>query len=276
MKSVSLVTLIFMLLLISACGKSHSGAGKVGAQLTVEPEGIYSAIILPINSSLSLNVEGAVTVIKYGDDINVRVKLKNAPDGIHMQGLYTGDSCPIEDLNGDALIDIKEAQKEIGRMLIPLDGDLGGRDIGSDYYPSSDYSYERSTSYSLLISDLKLKEGNLELEGKVVVIHGVPETYSLPASVSTDGQDSPQKTIPIACGILSYVLNEPTYEEPLPEPTVVITPSRPNVPDVTSEPYHEEKPPTLWRRLRDRLESWWRRIGGWRGGNGRGDDENSL
>ena len=274
MKVVLHLTFIVTALFASACGKKESGGDEGGQpQIFLEPEGIYSAKIYPVNQKIGINLNGNVTISKYGDLLSVRIKLKNAPKGTHMQGLYTGDACPYEDLNSDGYVDIKEAEKNIKRMLIPFDGDISGQIIGNEYYPSNNYAYERSTSYGLMLSDLEKKDRNLELEGRIIVIHGVDESHSLPDTVSTYEEHSRQKSIPIACGILSYLTVEPE-EGPDTGPVIIRPrpgPDRPYEP----EPIPEVKPPrTYWERMRDRLERWWRRLGGgWRRGHDDQDED---
>lgn len=271
MKAVLLLTFIVISIFISACGKSKSGAGLVVQKTPLEEEGIFSATMYSVNQKLSTNLSGVVTLSKYGDYLDVRIKLKNGPGGIHMQGLYTGEACPYEDSNGDGFIDIKEAEKNIQRMLIPFDGDISGQSIGSDYFPSDNYAYERSTSYGLMLSDLKPKDRNLKLEGRVIVIHGVAETHSLPDTLSTVGQHSRQKSVPIACGVLSHVTIDPREEESETTPIRVRPRPRPDRP-IEPMPIPEvERPRSLWQRLRDRLERWWNRMGGWR--RGRHDED---
>ncbi|MBA2405993.1 MAG: hypothetical protein H0V66_14555 [Bdellovibrionales bacterium] len=109
MQSVFFFTLISIFLFTTSCGRKDQGGGKPAAQEKFEPEGIYSASLFAINKNLSSNMIGAATITKYGDEFNVRVKLRNAPAGMHMQGLYTGDSCPLMDTNGYSYLDITEA-----------------------------------------------------------------------------------------------------------------------------------------------------------------------
>jgi hypothetical protein len=44
----------------------------------------------------------------------------------------------------------------------------------------------------------------LQLEHRVVFIHGVPETTKLPATVASLGDIPAQVTIPIACGEIKH------------------------------------------------------------------------
>ncbi len=283
---------LIALLFFSSCGKSKSGDKVSRPSFEIQPEGIYSTNLLPVNNALSDQVKGIVTVSKYGDDLNVRVSLKNPPKGLHVQGIYSGVACPEEDLNGDGYIDIKEAQKSAGQMLMPFDGDLSGQVEGNDYYPTDSYKYERSTSYQLVLSDLrrrdfkiedmvKLKENTLKLEGRVVVVLGVSENQKLPETVATLGTKSPQRTIPIACGILSFVPegSEPDYD-PLPTSPIHVRPrphhdDTPTVDPVPQLP--ENNNGRFWHRLRNRLERWWNRLGRWwRGENDQSDYQGST
>lgn len=255
--------LICLCFILIACGRKSSGAGVVRENLPLEPEGIFSATIHPVNQNLSKKLKGAITITKYGDYFNVRIKLQNAPTSVHMQGLYAGDTCPNEDSNGDGYVDANEAKKNIQHMLIPFDDDLSGWEAGNNIFPVNSYTYERSTSFALMRSDLNKKDRNLQLEGKVVVIHGVSVTDSLPDPLS----------VPIGCGILTHASYEPDEpnEEPETSPVRVRPRDEPDYePEVEYPEPEVERPRGFWGRWGDRLERWWNRLGGWRRGE---DDE---
>lgn len=259
---------IFLLLasfiVLLSCGKSKTGGGEPSQQMDTEPEGIFIANLVPVNKKISKNVSSVVTVSKYGDDFKVHTKFKNGPAGMHIQALYTGHACPFDDSNADGFIDLTEAEKDIGQILIPFDDDLSGVIVGNDFFPSSfSFDYERSTSFSLLISDLNPRDRNFDLEGKIVVIHGIPETQTLPGTVSSLGPDRPQKTIPIACGVLrTDVIEAPEVEQAEPPRRVQPRP-RPKPPRYV-EPAPQPEPPrrTIWGRIRDAFGRLWNRIRG--------------
>ena len=253
MKSVSILSIFIMSFFMNGCGKSSSGAGIKRENYPLEPEGIFSATLYSVNKNILKNIKGAATVTKYGDYFDVRVKLKDGPHVRHTQGLYAGITCPNEDTNQDGYIDLNEATKDIGHMVIPFDGDLSGQVAGNDYYPNNSYNYERTTSYALMLSDLPKKDRNLQLEGKGIVIHGAAETNLV----------SDPSSIPIACGILKYELYEP---EPEPETSPIrIRPKpEPDYPEVEIPGPEVERPRGFWRRFGNRLERWWDRLGGWR------------
>ena len=68
------------------------------------------------------------------------------------------------DLNLDGFIDIIEAQKVLGRILIPLDADISSQNSGRNFYPLADlsgsYHYERVTSFKRFFNDLKSEDKN--------------------------------------------------------------------------------------------------------------------
>lgn len=237
---------LLVFILLFSCGKkpnskAHDGSGHE----PLEPEGIYSARLQPLNH---VKVKGAVTITKYGDHLNVRVSLKNAPEGVHLQGLHAGESCPWEDTNNDEVIDLREAESSVGQLLVPFDGDLRSWEEGYDFFPSGNYDYERSTSYSLMLADLNKnrRQRHLKLQGRVVMIRGKGD----------------QKDLPIACGMLALSSDYQEPEEPRRSP-VRVRPSpreEPPVPEPTPVP---EEPRSRWQRFRDRLERWWNR---WFGG----------
>lgn len=265
--SLFLFSLIFL-----SCGKSPEDKSNE-QQATINQEGTYSAILLPVNIKVSRQADGLIKLSRYGDELKVTVELKDAPPGIHKQYLHTGSSCPNGDAdeNHDGYIDEYEASKVIGHIILPFDGDISAQDLGSSDFPNGNYQYERSTSYSLMLSDLhspdpipndfliKLNERDLILDKKAVSIFG----------------NSPIGEIPIACGILSRVSNTPQddhWEEgnppprnpspgrrrPRPRPI----PEEPG-PDVDTEDEYSEtwwdRIRQRWRRWRERARDWWER-----------------
>ena len=218
-------------------------------QESLEPEGIYTATLNPIN--YRSGKKHSVVITKYGDEFKVKVKFRSGPEGIHRQGLYSGTVCPNSDTNGDGYIDMAESETLIGRLLIPFDGDLSSTSLGNGNFPRSEaYDYENSTSFYLMQSDLPRGDRNLQLQGKIVVIQGMKEG----------------ELLPIACGILTQSVITPHEEEPE-QPRVRPMP-RPHHPPQVEPPKPPEPPRrrTLWERIRDRVGGWWSRIRG--GGHG--------
>ena len=281
---------IFFLLVLFSCGKSVNDKTDKKSGEEIRPDGIYSAVLIPVNYRLSTQVHGEVKIVKFGDDFSVEVKVKGAPRGSLRQHLQTGSSCPRlnQDENGDGYIDFYESLPVSGKILVPLDGDLSAQDLGQNLSLRGNYSYSRSTSYDLMLSDLhlrdeiindaiiKLRERELILEKKVIVLYA--SGIALPESIK--GTE-----IPVACGILTRVSNRTETEED----EWNRTPSPPDVPErprprTSPRPRPDNDPAPLplpeeerdrtnegwWSRWRSRWEEWRGRMGDW--WNGRDDE----
>lgn len=228
------------LITLVSCGSDSSGGGGTSSTRNEEQlgdEGIYRAVLKPINESLSGKTDGTVEVKIKGDDVQVLSNITGSPAGVkHLQNIMHSTSCPTAavDANNDSLIDAAEAMKAAGKILIPLDSDLSSQLDGMSYGPisngSGNYVYKKSTTLSSLLSDLnavdpdpsdaviKLPSGrDLHLAGRVVLIHGVRSSSDLPASVVAFGEHSAEVSLPIACGVLVRVRNEGVQPVPQPE-----------------------------------------------------------
>ena len=254
---------IICLFLLFSCGKAVEDKNEESKlEKEIFSEGTYSAILLPVNGKITNIIDGEVKISRYGDDFKVKVNLKNAPKGIHKQYLHNGGDCPnqVHDDNQDGYIDGHEAREAMGFILVPFDGDLSTQFRGDTFFPSGSYSYSRSTSYYLMLSDLhlpdeiindsivKLDTRDLTLEKRAVSIYGI----------SSVGD------IPIACGILTRVSdvpppdyddwherdpdsrNPPSIPRPSPRPGPAPQPDTDN-----------EDSQTWWDRIRRRWDQWW-------------------
>lgn len=163
-------------------------------QQEVMTEGTYWVRLGPVNTKVSKDIQGEMKIQVYGDEFRVKSSLKNAGPEIHKQYLHSGDICPEinSDTNHDGYIDGEEAKKTIGEIIIPFDGDLSAVSLGKENFPSGNFKYERSTSFSLMLSDIEFNRGKFGLERRVVTIWG----------------QSPIGEIPLACGILTRVSDE--------------------------------------------------------------------
>lgn len=221
---ISAILINACLLFLVSCG-SDSGGTKNTTFITQEEQeqddqGIYRVVLLPLNSEVSGTTTGTIEIRIEGDDFSVESSVSGAPAGVkHFQNIMTSTSCPemAHDSNNDGLIDIKETFSHVGPVLIPLDSDLRSQLDGMNYGPIANnngfYFYKRSTTLSELLSDLgsldpdptdavtKLVPGqNLNLAGRVIIIHGVGTSAKLPDSVETLGEASKEVMLPIACG----------------------------------------------------------------------------
>lgn len=249
------------LLLLLSCGKASKVKSYPQEQKEIS-DGIYAAVLYPVNLMLSPNLQGGVKVSKFGDDFKVRIKLKDATPGIHEQYLYSGSECPsaAHDKNGDGIIDATESQAVMGSEILPFDGDLSSVEGGEGVFPEDSYEYIQSASFSLMLTDLEHSHHKriLELENRIVMI--------IQAGAH-----------PLACGVLAKISDVPEIERP-PSPPPSDSdrypprpPERPPKPE--PPPRVEPEPPappqeswwdqirSQWRRWRDSVRDWWRSLG---------------
>lgn len=264
------------ILLLISCGKSVEDKSDEVEQEEKYPDGVYSALLLPVNGKISSQINGDIRIIKFGDEFKVNINIRSSPGGVHRQSLHYGTRCPkiINDVNKDGYIDRLEAEESIGKIIVPFDQDISAQ-LAGHVFPSGSYRYSKTTSYYLMLSDLhlpdeiandqiaKLKENDLPLEGRVVAVYG--KGRNIPPTVSGDD-------LPIACGVLTLMSethppqNEDSYEPPPRRPRQSPRPRpqpRPE-PEIDIDP---GPPPRTnwWDRLRERWRRWWN-----------GDNENFI
>lgn len=228
MKNQNLVSTILLgtcLLALASCGSD--GGGSSGSSEKQEQQqddqGIYRAVLKPLNTTVAGNTTGTVEIRIVGDDVAVLSNVVGAPAGVkHLQNITTASACPVADANGDTFIDVAETG---GKFLIPLDSDLSDQLDGMDFGPiangSGSYVYRRSTTLSQMLADVRafdpdpldpvVKIGpdqDLRLAGRVLIVHGVDSSSNLPGTVATTGNLSPHQALPIACGQLVRITSE--------------------------------------------------------------------
>jgi hypothetical protein len=226
--------MMISLLAIASCDGGSSGSTSKGSDvqdLQVDnDQGVYRAVLSPLNTAIAGKTTGTVEITLDGDEVVVESTVAGAPSGVkHLQNVMELGTCPTEanDLNTDGVIDIAEGAASFGKILIPLDSNLGDQILGNDFGPIANgagaYVYRRSTSFALLMADLNTDDPdkddyitklssyqNLTLSKKVIVIHGVNRNADLPATVATIGETPADQLIPIACGQLIKVQSEDT------------------------------------------------------------------
>lgn len=206
--SVIIFSLLFMLY---GCGKSD-GNGTADNQETalVEEiaEGKYRAVLRSMNNHLSGYVPlGFAEIQIEGNVVKVKTQMHDDAQVIHVQAIQMGTRCPTQtdDKNGDRIIDLEEAYSVSGEVFIPLDADLESAEKGAGVYPKGrGYTYLESTELKELEADAKSRTGqNLNLGGRVILIHGAEEKAIIPETVSTRGELSAHGSIPVACGVIA-------------------------------------------------------------------------
>lgn len=233
--------LISSLLLATACG-GGGGSSKsapthqeeqtpivIELDIDASIDGQYLAVFETLNPQITSKISGAFTFSreKETDEVVGDVRLTNAgPTLLHAQNVRLGTRCPTasDDTNADGIIDAKEGEAVYGGIYFHLDGDLSSQSSHDGEFPVGDvygnYIWARVTKFSQFIKDLRspdLSDGYfklgakepMDLEGRVVVIHGVDKASDLPATVGTVGRYSASQSLPIACGVIGKVLTPP-------------------------------------------------------------------
>lgn len=242
-----------MLTLVASCGSDDDDSNSSPQQQTEQQEGTFTGVLVPINTQIndggsstggtgsgtttgdtgtttgdtgtttgSMNsfaaVGGTVSLTRDADTFEATVDATDATSAIHMQHVHAGSRCPTaaDDTNGDGYVDAVEASAVSGGALIPLDSDLRTQSAGGVYPSGSNYSYNESTSFAIMLADLQLPDTDtsdsevklaageeLNLGSRVVEIHGVPSSTTLPPTVQGVDGMSPQQSLPIACAVLT-------------------------------------------------------------------------
>lgn len=227
------------LMTLVSCGSDGGSSGSEASRQEArqDDQGIYRAVLKPLNTTLAGNTSGTMEVRIQGDDFIVQSNVAGAPAGVkHFQNIMVSNTCPdsTADANGDAVIDIKEAMAKTGEVLIPLDSKLGEQIAGMDYGPISNgagnYVYKRSTSLTEVLADLRAPDPDkfdsmvklpfgemLNLSGKVVIVQGVRSSTSFADTVATMRNMPVAQSLPIACGKLVRVNSEDPTPEAEPE-----------------------------------------------------------
>lgn len=236
-----LSTLTALSLLAGGCGnKSSSSEPKTASQGSQAAEeevsqldgshiqGHYRAMFQTLNASVNGTVPGAANFFRKEEKFYAYVRLfAGRVKGWHQQFVYTGGRCPTmkDDTNGDGFIDIVEAERVTGKILIPLDSDISTQNSGRRFFPLADlsgsYSYERIASFDRFLADLqdadpdpaddmvKLAPGEpLVIPGKTVMILGIDEETVLPETVASKGRFRAFQTFPVVCGVFEKVRQE--------------------------------------------------------------------
>ena len=154
-----------------------------------------------------------------GDTLTITVSAqKLPPDMVHWQHFHgfkdTRDAtCPTEaaDVNHDGIIDLIETEPTAGTTMVPFDEDPVAMDIGGGTYPKAGadgtFKYQKTVSLKALDAAFAKAFGDkgLDLDRRVVFVHGILESTELPASVASLGTVPARVTLPIACGEIKRV-----------------------------------------------------------------------
>ncbi len=175
----------------------------------------YSADLRPMNATLTGHeTTGKAEFVIRDDELTITVNVKDAPaDTTHWQHFHgfkgsVAASCATQeaDANNDGIVDLIETESASGTTMVPFDDSPSAMDVAHGVYPKAssagDYEYRKVVSLKALTAAFaKAFDGQkLDLDKRVVLIHGVPADTRLPSTVQSLGPIPAQVTLPIACG----------------------------------------------------------------------------
>lgn len=209
---------------LAAIGLVGVWIGLTGATLLARAANAgvtYKAELSPLNEKVAgSRTSGEATFTIFGDRLTIHVTVKGvAPNMEHLQhfhGFAVSDRtsrCPTarDDKNGDGIIDIVETEPVAGTTMVPFDADPIDMSAVNDTFPRAgpdgSYSYEKTVSLKALEAAFarKFPGQKLDLDRRVVFLHGVPATVRLPVTVASLDHLLAQMVLPIACGEIRKV-----------------------------------------------------------------------
>lgn len=180
-----------------------------------EKETVYEAELSALNSDfIGTETTGKATFVVSGDEMKVTIDVKGAPANMehwqHFHGFVNGDDATCataeNDENGDKVIDVTETEKASGTTMIPFNEIPTDIDLGDDTYPIADEEGNYHYETIIKVEDLNkafadaFEGGDVNLDSRVLYIHGVPENTDFPETVESIGDIPAHVTLPIACG----------------------------------------------------------------------------
>jgi len=194
-------------------------AGTLATKADGQPT-VYAAQLHPMNTKVTgVETTGEARFSINGDALTITVSAqKLPPDMVHWQHFHgfkdnRDATCPTEaaDVNHDGIIDLIETEPTSGTTMVPFDDDPVSMDIGGGTYPKAGadgtFHYEKTVSLKDLEAAFAKAFGDkeLDLDRRVVFIHGILSSTKLPASAASLGTIPAQVTLPIACGEIKRV-----------------------------------------------------------------------
>lgn len=183
----------------------------------------YRAELSPLNSTITgADAAGEVTFTVVGNQLTIRISATGLPPSIehlaHIHGFAAGDAisaCPdaTADANADGIIDLIETEPLAGTTMIPFHDAPATLEIVHPNYPVADaagaLTYEMTVPLDELGAAFATNFGGqeLDLDRRVVFVHGVAAETALPATVKSLGDIPAQVTLPIACGQIEPARN---------------------------------------------------------------------
>lgn len=177
----------------------------------------FEADLRAMNTQAGTTVTGEALLVVDDAFLHAEVDADGMAPGItHAQHIHAAGTCPpaSADTNGDGYVDVVEGLPFYGAILIPLDDNLSSQ--AQDTFPTADSNgqleYDQVRNLASILDDLrgedpdpndafaKLGNGELNLEARTVVLHGVDPSVNLPSTVQSLPGLPAHATLPVACG----------------------------------------------------------------------------
>jgi hypothetical protein len=181
---------------------------------------VYVAQLHPMNSKVTgLQAAGEARLAVSGNTLTITIKAEGVPPNLvhwqHFHG-FTDDraaACPTTkaDANRDGIIDLIETEPAAGTTMVPFTDDPAAMDVAHGTYPKASaagtYTYRQTVPLKELTAAFAkaFKDQTLDLDRRVIFVHRVVATRTLPASVASLGPIPADITLPIACGKIERV-----------------------------------------------------------------------
>ncbi|BAP84625.1 hypothetical protein LOOC260_100460 [Paucilactobacillus hokkaidonensis JCM 18461] len=181
----------------------------------------YKAEIVPLNDNkIGTSAHGTATFVEESDQLTITIEMFDTPANTehweHFHGFPDGKPADIataaQDANHDGFVDLMETEAVSGTTMVPFDDAPENMDIPHDRYPVSDdnghFSYTKVVPLSKLQANFEAAFGSkdLQLDQRVIYIHGVPQSLDLPTTVAgMVGDFDAHVTLPIAVGKIKRV-----------------------------------------------------------------------
>ncbi|ETF12660.1 hypothetical protein N654_0888 [Lactiplantibacillus plantarum 4_3] len=177
----------------------------------------YIAEIKPLNEKfIGTGAHGTAKFTEGASALHIEIEMFDTPKNMqhweHFHGFPNGkDAEPAtmsQDVNHDGVVDLPETEAVSGTTMVPFDAQPHKMHIPNDSYPVSDdqghFKYENDVPLNDLKAQFKTVFGtdDLELDKRVIYVHGVPSNTDLPTTTGghlTDQYDA-HVTLPIATG----------------------------------------------------------------------------
>ncbi|KRL85894.1 hypothetical protein [Lacticaseibacillus pantheris] len=176
----------------------------------------YKAEIVPLNANkIGTSAHGTASLELTDTELTITIEMFGTPASTehweHFHGFPDGRAAEIataaQDVNGDGFVDLMETESVSGTTMVPFDDAPEHMDIPHDRYPVADadghFAYTKVVPLAELQDNFANAFGSrdLQLDRRVIYIHGVPADLQLPDSVAgMVGMFDAHVTLPIAVG----------------------------------------------------------------------------